>query len=592
MKKATRALLPALVLVSLSAVAGPPDTEAVEYYNARNNHFFVTAAGSESRLIDDGGAGEGWMRTGRTFQAWLTKAGAPPDAHPVCRFYSVAANSHFYTASEAECAQLRALESAERAQSGTVRGWQYEGVAFYIQTPSGDQCPAGTVGISRVYNDGFRSGEGSNHRFVDDSELERVMQDRSWVREGTAMCASAKSGSGNGANLPPTLQRFEALVGTWNGTARWKSEGGGQENKINAPLSLVIAADGTVSGEGQGCTFTGQVNAGDGYRSYFRGTVSASGCTNPAFNGDYRRLDLERFGKGTLFVQMKREGAGFEASIQAQLASNDAPLAPVGGSFASVAGDWVGTVAWTAEVETATSETETTSNKPLSLAITAAGAVTGEGFGCTITGTLLPLPDSRSGFGGTLEAAGCTEAIFNGTFMDVRIKREGSARIEARLKREVRDAQGKTEVEIEGTLVASGTVDTPPPPPPAAAPLVTGAWTGPATWIATERRNGVETTLASGTQDLSFTVSDSGALAGTGFGCTFTGQLQLSADKKSVLSGSVTASGCTEAAFNGTYADVEFSREDGGLEVELERETESGGLRTKAKIKARVSRPA
>lgn len=589
MKQVRRALLPALLFATVPALAGPPDTEAVEYYNTSNKHFFVTAAGSEASGIDAGAAGEGWLRTGRTFQAWLNRAGAPPDAHPVCRFYSVAANSHFYTADAAECEQLRALESAERSSTGQVRGWAYEGVAFYIQAPDAGRCPSGTVAVSRMYNDGFRSGEGSNHRFIDDRDLEQVMVEREWIREGTALCAAAKP-TGNGANLPPTLQRFDALVGTWNGTARWKSEGGGQESRVNRPLQLVIAADGTVTGQGEGCTFTGQVSMGDGYRSYFRGTVSASGCTDPAFDGDYRRLDLERFGKGTLFAQMKREVGGFEASIQAQLSSDDAELAPVGGTFASVAGDWVGTVAWNAEQKTNGQEIEITANQPFALAITTGGGVTGTGFGCTISGTLAVFPDSRSGFGGTLEAAGCTETIFNGIFADVRIKREGRSRLEVELERKLRDAQGETEVEIEGTLIAEGSVQ--PPPPPGAAPAITGAWQGDVAWLATQRTGGVETTLASATQSLLLEISETGGLTGSGFGCTFSGQVQLSAGGSGVVSGSVTASGCTEDAFKGTYNEVEVSREDGGVEVELERETESGGVRTKVRIEGRLARPA
>src|SRR5512140_1225993 len=121
MLRTTRALLPAMLAMSFSAAAAsaaPPDTEAVEFYNTFINHYFVTATASEAQIIDSGGAGPGWLRTGRSYPAWLDKASAPTTAQPVCRFYSTGANSHFYTASADECAQLKQLEAAERALGG------------------------------------------------------------------------------------------------------------------------------------------------------------------------------------------------------------------------------------------------------------------------------------------------------------------------------------------------------------------------------------------------------------------------------------------------------------------------------------------
>jgi hypothetical protein len=185
-----------LSALSTMAMASAPDTEAVEFYNALNKHYFITATASEARIIDSGGAGEGWMRTGRSFQAWLKKADAPATAQPVCRFYSSGANSHFYTASGAECEGLKAARS----------GWQYEGIAFYIQAPVKGQCPADTVELLRIYNNGFSNGEGSNHRFVDDASLKELMVESHWIAEGTVFCAAPKS-TGTSANLPGTRRR-------------------------------------------------------------------------------------------------------------------------------------------------------------------------------------------------------------------------------------------------------------------------------------------------------------------------------------------------------------------------------------------------
>ena len=140
---------------------------------------------------------------GAVVQAWLNAANAPADAAGVCRFYSSAANSHFYTPGAQECQLLKDQEAAERRSTGTVRGWSYEGIAFHIQPPTNGQCPAGTAPFSRVYNNGFTNGEGSNHRFVDDNTLRDLMVDRNWVAEGVVHCAVVKP-TGTSANL---LQR-------------------------------------------------------------------------------------------------------------------------------------------------------------------------------------------------------------------------------------------------------------------------------------------------------------------------------------------------------------------------------------------------
>ncbi len=227
----TSLLLPAaLLLAGLSARAAAPDTEAVEFYNAATGHYFITASASEAVGVDAGAAGPGWLRTGRSFQAWTTRSVAPADASPVCRFYSSGANSHFYTASANECAQLKSMEAAERRQAAAsgapVRGWAYEGIAFYVEAPGSGGCPAGTSSLVRLYNNGFATGAGSNHRFVDDPALESLMIDRGWIPEGAFFCAESKHG-GTDADLAPTVSGFSSLAGHWTGTAQWKTESAG-----------------------------------------------------------------------------------------------------------------------------------------------------------------------------------------------------------------------------------------------------------------------------------------------------------------------------------------------------------------------------
>ncbi|HET9470938.1 MAG TPA: hypothetical protein VFO24_07510, partial [Usitatibacter sp.] len=347
MQRIPTALGAALLAGSALAHAAGPDSQAVEYFNTGTGHYFVTAGAGEALGIDAGAAGPGWVRTGRSFQAWLSSATAPMDAQPVCRFYSTMANSHFYTANAAECQALKDAADKELAATGTVKGWSYEGTAFYIETPQDGQCPAGTTAIDRVYNNGYANGQGSNHRFVDDAALAQLMVDRSWVSEGTAFCAQAKA-TGTEADLAPTATSFDSLAGTWTGSARWQTESGSTETSAVHDLSLTIAADGTLTGTGNGCAFTGAAAAGDGFRSFFRGTATATGCTDAAFNGDYPKVRLERFGANVLMARLQRgDDSANEVSIDARLTDASAPP-PAAGTFGSVAGDWSGTVAWVA----------------------------------------------------------------------------------------------------------------------------------------------------------------------------------------------------------------------------------------------------
>jgi hypothetical protein len=579
MQRITRAFAPFALAASLGAHAAAPDTDVVEYYNAVLNHYFVTATASEAQSIESGAAGPGWLRTGRSFAAWIDKARAPADALPVCRFYSSGANSHFYTAGADECALLRQLEAQERARGGAVLGWQYEGVAFYVQAPSQGQCPAGTIAVNRVYNNGLATGEGSNHRFVDDASLQALMVDRAWIAEGAVMCPQPKAATGTNANLAATATRFESLAATWTGTATWKSEDNGTEARSQDALTLTFDANGAVTGSGNGCTFAGQVSAGDGFRSHFTGSITAAGCAASAFNGDYRFVHLERFGAGTLIVRMKREAGPVEARIDAELTTGTAVAPPApGAGFSSVAGDWTGTVAWIAGSggkDSGGDDSRNAVNRPLALSITSAGALTGNGNGCTLAGTLSATKSGESAFGGTVDAAGCDNAAFDGTYTGVRVKREDGGRIEIDFSRR---AQGM-QAEIEGSLDAAGSTAPPQPPTVPDDGLVTGSWEGNVTFLATVRTTGGHVTAVQiDRQELQLAIGDDGAVTGSGFGCTFAGQVTFGDGKRHVSGGTITAAGCTNAVFNGTYDAIEMQREDGrALEIQVRRENEVAG---------------
>ncbi len=383
--------------------------------------------------------------------------------------------------------------------------------------------------------------------------------------EGIFVAPSASKASL--AFAPPSLA---ALAGTWNGAAEWKKEVADVETRTSAPLQITIAANGSISGAGNGCTFTGNVALGDGLRSFVSLVVHAAGCTDAAFNGDYRRARLERFGASTIVARLRKGDDDNEVSISARLANAAATPAPTGG-FGALAGDWTGTVSWEAE---ARGQAQVEVNKTLSLSISAAGAVSGTGFGCVFTGAVSQNIASRSGVTGQVRAAGCENAVFNGEFSDVRLRvsRNGT-RLQVHLSRE----SGETEASIEGAL-ESGNAPTPPAADPDA---LAGTWGGNVGWLSISR----DPTLAmAAIEPISFTIGSNGAFTGSGFGCAFAGQLTLSSNGRSVTAGAIMATGCTNAAFNGLYT-PQFERDDGSLEIEFERE--SGGVKVKIAGKVR-----
>jgi hypothetical protein len=146
---------------------------AVEFYNASLGHYFLSTNPAEIDNLDSGRTVE-WVRTGLRFQAYDHPA---PGTSAVCRFYRAPAfgDSHFYSASAAECAQTAAAHPVD---------WVYESPSvFYVQLPNATTgaCTAGMTPIFRFFN-----SQTTNHRYT----AERVVRDEMaagaavWTAEG------------------------------------------------------------------------------------------------------------------------------------------------------------------------------------------------------------------------------------------------------------------------------------------------------------------------------------------------------------------------------------------------------------------------
>lgn len=144
---------------------------AVEFHHAGFDHYFMTANPDEIAKLDAGTIG-GWMRTGAAFNVWV---GDQPGTNPVCRFFSTAfdpKSSHFYTPFQGECVLVQ--------RSGT---WQYEDRVFNMAVPDiAGNCPAGTLPVYRLYNQGM--GAAPNHRYTTSLDTRAAMIAIGWVPEG------------------------------------------------------------------------------------------------------------------------------------------------------------------------------------------------------------------------------------------------------------------------------------------------------------------------------------------------------------------------------------------------------------------------
>lgn len=162
----------------------------IEFYNATLDHYFITLNPTEAADLDDG-IHVGWARTGSAFAVFGAAPAAPATFVPVCRFYIPPAlgDSHFFTASAEECAEVQAKMQTDP----NYRGYVFESPdAFYVALPDRltGACPPATIPVYRLWNQRVDS----NHRYVTDPVLKAQMIARGYLAEGfgpdpVAMCA-------------------------------------------------------------------------------------------------------------------------------------------------------------------------------------------------------------------------------------------------------------------------------------------------------------------------------------------------------------------------------------------------------------------
>ena len=164
----------------------------VEFYNQTLDHYFVSPLAPDIDALDTGKF-EGWSRTGLTFIAYPTSEAGGAGVNPVCRFFIPPqhGNSHFFSASPAECAVVVDKIGTDPNFSGYILETPN---AFYIALPdtASGACLAGTVPVYRLWNQRFDS----NHRFTIDPVVKAQMLGKGYFPEGygpdaVSMCASS-----------------------------------------------------------------------------------------------------------------------------------------------------------------------------------------------------------------------------------------------------------------------------------------------------------------------------------------------------------------------------------------------------------------
>jgi hypothetical protein len=176
------ALTTAVVTSCLTAMpANAQPVDAIEYYDAGQDHYFISALPAEIAALD-ANRFPGWARTGLSFKAYGQATGS---ASPVCRFYIPPADgdSHFYTASPSECLAVQTKYPAFVYESPNV---------MYVDLPDPitGACPTGDVPVYRLWD--HRAD--TNHRYTTDPAVRAQMVATGWVAEGygpnvVIMCA-------------------------------------------------------------------------------------------------------------------------------------------------------------------------------------------------------------------------------------------------------------------------------------------------------------------------------------------------------------------------------------------------------------------
>lgn len=163
-------------------LAGPWNTSTVvEYHHSDFDHYFITPVAAEIALLDARTPPfQEWSRTGYMFNVYAP-ATAPAGSAAICRFFNdhfAPKSSHFYAPHGLGCEETIAF----------FPDWLLEDDKLFnamLPDPMGGACPAGTIPVYRLYNNG--TGNAPNHRFVTSLAERQNMISSGWIAEGSGI---------------------------------------------------------------------------------------------------------------------------------------------------------------------------------------------------------------------------------------------------------------------------------------------------------------------------------------------------------------------------------------------------------------------
>lgn len=224
--------------------------DVVEYYHAGLDHYFISSLPGDIGALDSG-ALKGWSRTGQVFKAYDAPAAG---TSPVCRFYlpPASGDSHFYSASPAECAEVAARFPAFSYESPGV---------MHVGLPDAatGACSAGWAPVYRLWN----QRADSNHRYTTDRGLRSQMLAQGYVAEGygpegVAMCSPDAGGtleltfaSASMLLMPGDVRDVYAIVTPRNG---YSGTVGVTVNGLPAGVSVQVDPPSLLVGSGPAVT--------------------------------------------------------------------------------------------------------------------------------------------------------------------------------------------------------------------------------------------------------------------------------------------------------------------------------------------------
>jgi uncharacterized protein (DUF1800 family) len=154
-------------------------TDAVEYYHAASNHYFLTSNPGEVAFMD---TSPNWRRTGASFKAWPTFSDAPAGAIAACVYNApvIGADVRFYSVDAGECSFLSTFDLTT-----------YGGVQFFAMPAVNGACAADLQPIRRGF---FNNGQGSiNFRYSTTLSAAQDSLDRGWTDNGVTLCVPGTS---------------------------------------------------------------------------------------------------------------------------------------------------------------------------------------------------------------------------------------------------------------------------------------------------------------------------------------------------------------------------------------------------------------